>query len=90
MFNLARPAARGLLRSSRTFTTYSPILSNAKPYPATSTSNPAIVPTDEYPETSSRMEEKDLKGHHTSGLTTSHPSPEIVAADVLSDAPREF
>lgn len=62
----------------------------AKPYPQTSTSNPEIVPIDEFPQTRSPMEEKDLRDHRRSGLTTSHPSPEIVSADVLSDAPREF
>lgn len=32
----------------------------------------------------------DMDAHRSSGLTTSHPSPEIIAADVLNDAPREF
>lgn len=28
-----------------------------------------------------------IDAHQLSGLTTSHPSPEIISADVLSDAP---
>lgn len=32
----------------------------------------------------------DMDAHRKSGLTTSHPSPEIIAADVLNDAPGEF
>jgi hypothetical protein len=28
-----------------------------------------------------------IDAHQNSGLTTSHPSPEIISADVLSDAP---
>ena len=31
-----------------------------------------------------------MDAHRKSGLTTSHPSPEIIAADVLNDAPGEF
>ena len=30
-----------------------------------------------------------IDAHQSSGLTTSHPSPEIISADVLSDAPCE-
>ena len=31
-----------------------------------------------------------VDAHRSSGLTTSHPSPEIISADVLSDAPCEW
>ncbi|GHJ87034.1 hypothetical protein NliqN6_3436 [Naganishia liquefaciens] len=33
------------------------------------------------------QETGDIDAHRKSGLTTSHPSPEIIAADVLNDAP---
>lgn len=84
---LAAPSALRFIPAAIRFNSTQPLSQppsshKAAPYPQTAHDNSSIVPS---------VDGSDaLRDHQAGGLTTSHPSPEIIAADVLSDAPCEL